>query len=370
MRRPQPAISLSARSSASTSAPVSRYSARRLGSPKSGWNEPSKPPMKPFVPATPTSTPAHSPIHAAPSSTSTSPSRSTPTNSLWRLTCQSWLPSTATTGRSVSRRQETNSSASSGSPCVVRSPAMSTTSAWPFSPANDAATASPLCRSTWMSPAAATRTHGPSLMTPRGLPRPSSGETSGAMAEHSPQLDELLDTLKKCAAALRDAGVPFMVGGGVAAWARGGPESIHDLDLIVKPDDAETALATLEGTGLRTEHPPEGWLLKAWDGNVLIDLIYKPQGMAVDDDALARAEILNVKAMEVPVMPIADVMTSKLMALNERWLDYDQLLQMARACREQVDWEDVRRRTCESPFARAFFEIVDGLGITETERVG
>ena len=184
------------------------------------------------------------------------------------------------------------------------------------------------------------------------------------MAEHSPQLDEILDTLKKCAAALRDAGIPFMVGGGIAAWARGGPESVKDLDLVVKPSDAETALATLEGAGLRGEHPPEGWLLKAWDGDVLVDLIFQPQGMTVDEDAFSRAEILNVKAMEVPVMPIIDVMASKLMALNERWLDYDQLLQIARACREQVDWDEVRSRTAGSPFARAFFEIVDGLGIT------
>jgi len=184
------------------------------------------------------------------------------------------------------------------------------------------------------------------------------------MAEHSPQLDEILDTLKKCAAALRDAGIPFMVGGGIAAWARGGPESVKDLDLIIKPSDAETALATLERAGLRGEHPPEGWLLKAWDGDVLVDLIFKPQAIEVDDDAFARAEPLNVKAMEVPVMPIADVMCSKLLALNERWLDYDQLLQMARACREQIDWQEVRSRTAQSPFARAFFEIVDGLGIT------
>jgi hypothetical protein len=184
------------------------------------------------------------------------------------------------------------------------------------------------------------------------------------MAEHSPELDEILDTLKKCAAALRDAGIPFMVGGGIAAWARGGPESVKDLDLIIKPSDAETALATLERAGLRGERPPEGWLLKAWDGDVLVDLIFSPRGIDVDDAAVARAEPLNVKAMEVPVMPIADVMCSKLLALNERWLDYDQLLQMARACREQVDWGEVRRRTAESPFARAFFEIVDGLGIT------
>jgi hypothetical protein len=63
-------------------------------------------------------------------------------------------------------------------------------------------------------------------------------------------------------------------------------------------------------------------------------------------------------------MPIADVLVSKLLALNERWLDYDQLLQMGRATREQIDWDEVRRRTAESPFARAFFEIVDGLGIS------
>jgi hypothetical protein len=182
-------------------------------------------------------------------------------------------------------------------------------------------------------------------------------------------LDDILDTLKKCAAALNDANVRFAVGGGVAAWARGGPESIHDLDLVVKPEDAERALETLAGLGMRTERPPEGWLLKAWDGDVLVDVIFAPRGMDVDDEVLGRAEILNVKAMEVPVMPIADVMSSKLLALNERWLDYDQLLQIARACREQVDWDDVRERTAESPFARAFFEIVDGLGITGDARV-
>src|SRR2546423_5110448 len=163
-----------------------------------------------------------------------------------------------------------------------------------------------------MSPAAATRTQGPSL-TARGCPADRSGKRGGAMAEHSPQLDEILDTLKKCAAALRDTGIAFMVGGGVAAWARGGPESIHDLDLIVKPDDSDRALEALADAGLRTERPPEGWLLKAWDGDVLVDVIFSPQGMAVNDEALARAEILNVKAMEVPVMPIADVMSSKLM---------------------------------------------------------
>jgi len=184
------------------------------------------------------------------------------------------------------------------------------------------------------------------------------------MAEPSPELDEVLDTLKKCAAALRDRGIPYMLGGGVAAWARGGPESVKDVDLMVKPAEAEAALSALEAIGLRPERPPEGWLLKAWDGEVLVDLIFQPRGMEIDDAALERAELINVKSQEMPVMALEDVISTKLLALNEHWLDYDQLLHIARACREQIDWEQIRARTAESPFARAFFEIVDGLGIT------
>jgi hypothetical protein len=187
------------------------------------------------------------------------------------------------------------------------------------------------------------------------------------MAEHSPELEEVLDTLKRCAAALRDANIPYMLGGGVAAWARGGPESVHDVDIMVKPAEAEAALSALERLGLKSERPPEGWLLKAWDGNVLVDLIFQPRGMEIDDNALARAELMNVKSQEMPVMALEDVIATKLLALSERWLDYDQLLHIARACREQIDWEEIRARTEESPFARAFFVIVDGLGITDHE---
>src|SRR5215211_1864199 len=46
-------------------------------------------------------------------------------------------------------------------------------------------------------------------------------------------------TLKKSAAALERRGVPFLLGGGLACWARGGPESSHDLDLMVRRQDAE-----------------------------------------------------------------------------------------------------------------------------------
>jgi hypothetical protein len=171
--------------------------------------------------------------------------------------------------------------------------------------------------------------------------------------------------LKRAAAALREADVPFLLGGSLASWARGGPETRHDLDLIIKPEDAEKALQALQEAGMRPERPPEEWLLKAWDGDTLVDLIYCPKGLPVDDDLIARGEELSVLGMDIRVMALEDVMATKLMALTEHSLRYESLLQIARALREQIDWPAVRARTEDSPFARAFFVLLEGLGIVE-----
>jgi hypothetical protein len=183
--------------------------------------------------------------------------------------------------------------------------------------------------------------------------------------------DSMLETLKKGAAALRDAGVPFALGGGLAAWVRGGPESGHDLDFMVKPDDADEALAVLEATGMRVERPPEPWLYKAWDENhVMVDLIFEPVGLPITDETLERADHIEVEAVGMRVLSLEDVLVTKLLALDEQNLNYQGLLQMARPVREQVDWSDVRERTRESPYAAAFFALVEGLGVIESPSSG
>jgi Uncharacterised nucleotidyltransferase len=174
---------------------------------------------------------------------------------------------------------------------------------------------------------------------------------------------EIEHALKRAAAALNDAEVPFLLGGSLASWARGGPETRHDLDLMIKPDDVERALAALADAGMRAERPPEQWLVKAWDGDTLVDLIYCPKGLPMDDDVIARGEELSVLGMEIRVMALEDVMATKLMALTEHSLRYEGLLQTARALREQIDWMAVRDRTRSSPFARAFFTLLEGLEI-------
>jgi hypothetical protein len=115
---------------------------------------------------------------------------------------------------------------------------------------------------------------------------------------------------------------------------------------------------------MRAERPPEDWLFKAWDGPILVDLIFRPAGMVVDDEHFARATPLEVSALTVPVASIDDVLVTRLLALREQDLDYRPLLEIARALREQIDWTEVAERTRPSPFARAFFTMVDGLGVS------
>jgi hypothetical protein len=183
--------------------------------------------------------------------------------------------------------------------------------------------------------------------------------------KQSPGFDELVEAMKVAAATLRDAGIPFLLGGGLAGWARGGPPTEHDVDFFVREEDAERALEALVEAGMRPERPPEGWLLKAYHEGTLIDLIFHPSGGPIGDEHFARAEELEVAAQHVAVASLGDVMTTKLLSLTEQDPDFASVLEFARSLREQIDWDFVREQTADAPFARAFFTLTEELGVVE-----
>ncbi len=179
------------------------------------------------------------------------------------------------------------------------------------------------------------------------------------------EIDELVPAMKRAAAALRTAEVPFMLGGGLAAWARGGPPSGHDVDFFVREADAERSLDALVAAGFEAERPPEEWLLKAYDGDVLVDLIFRPAGGAIEPAHFERAGEMEVMGQTLLVASVDDVLVTKLMALTEQEPDFQAVLALARALREQIDWSYVREQSSPSPFGRAFFTLVEGLGIVD-----
>src|ERR671916_221094 len=183
------------------------------------------------------------------------------------------------------------------------------------------------------------------------------------MSSDEQPFSDIEATLKKAAAALRGAGVPFLLGGSLASWARGGPETRHDLDLMIKREDVERAVAALTEAGMRAEDPPEEWLAEALGGGLLVDLIFSPKGLPIDDEVIARGDEMAVLSMQMRVMAIEDVLITKLMAIDEHHIRFEGLLPIARALREQIDWAHVRAATASSPFARAFFVLLEGLDI-------
>jgi hypothetical protein len=177
------------------------------------------------------------------------------------------------------------------------------------------------------------------------------------------ETEQIAATLKRAAAALREAEVPFALAGSVACWARGGPHPSNDLDFAVAETDGGRALEALEAIGMRGERPPEGWLLKAYDGDVMVDLIWDFEALGEGSGVIARAEELSVEGVPMLVMDLEDVFVSRLCAMTEHHLDMANPLAAARALREQVDWDEVRARTSCSPYAIGFMAMLEALGV-------
>jgi hypothetical protein len=179
------------------------------------------------------------------------------------------------------------------------------------------------------------------------------------------KFSDLLTAMKRAAAALRDHELEFALAGGLAVYARGGPETDHDVDFLIRKSDADRALEVLENEGFHCERPPEGWLYKVYDDNSsLIDLIFAPNNTPETvGEILARADELEVFAITMKVMSVTDVLASKLLAMKEHVVDYESALAIARACREQIDWDILRQRTGNHPFAKAFFTLAEELDL-------
>ncbi|GAB3866911.1 nucleotidyltransferase family protein [Nocardioides maradonensis] len=171
------------------------------------------------------------------------------------------------------------------------------------------------------------------------------------------------ETLKSAATTLKRAEIPFALAGGYAAWARGGPESTHDVDFVVQPDDSASALAALAASGHELVDAPEDWLAKVRRDGVTVDVIHRLTMGDVDEGLLSRSDEVSVDSVMMPVLSATDLLLSRLLALSDHSCDLSAPLAWARSLREQIDWESVSRKVGDNPFGQAFLGLVEALGI-------
>ena len=125
-----------------------------------------------------------------------------------------------------------------------------------------------------------------------------SASTTAASRDFPPDSDDqpLRVAMKKVATALKGANVPFALSGGYASWARGGPEPVHDVDFVLLADDVPHALQVLDAAGLRVVEPPEDWLVKVYDGDALVDLIFRrPSGRSPASSSTRRTRYVSTR---------------------------------------------------------------------------
>jgi len=178
------------------------------------------------------------------------------------------------------------------------------------------------------------------------------------------RVDEgLVTTLKRVASVLKQAEVPFALGGSFAVYAHGGHSSDHDVDFVIREQDKARALEELSAVGFEVEQPPEDWLVKVFDEGRMVDLIYRPVESPVTDATLRDTVMRPVEAINMPVLSATQLMVHKLLSYTQHHCDFATGLPVARSLREQIDWDRVRDQTAKSPYAEAFLVLLDRLDV-------
>lgn len=146
---------------------------------------------------------------------------------------------------------------------------------------------------------------------------------------------------------LREAGIPFVVGGAYAyAHYTGIHRDTKDLDLFLRKDDADRAIALFEANGWRTEHNTHGWLHKAFWDDFLIDLIFSAgNGIARVDDAWVEHGVEgSVLGQRCLISPAEEIIWSKAFVLERERYDGAELNHLLLIMGPRLDWQRILER--------------------------
>ncbi len=147
--------------------------------------------------------------------------------------------------------------------------------------------------------------------------------------------------------ALKEDGVPFLVGGAIALAAYCGiRRNTKDLDLFVCERDAPRVLEVLTRVGFRTEAVFPHWLSKAHADEHFIDVIFNSGNgeVRVDGEWFDSALPADVFGVPVTVCPAEETIWSKAFVMERERFDGADVAHLVLACGPTLDWLRLLRR--------------------------
>lgn len=166
---------------------------------------------------------------------------------------------------------------------------------------------------------------------------------------HGADHDNFAPVLKDAVEALHADRVPFALIGGIAVSSFGRPRWTHDIDVLIRPHDADRALNVLKERGFETERTDPTWLFKAFRDGVMVDLIfYCTGGFYLEPEMLERTVWRDHFGFRMPLLGPEDLLLLKAAVHDEggprHW--HDALGILGRA---ELDWDYLLRRAQRAP---------------------
>ena len=147
--------------------------------------------------------------------------------------------------------------------------------------------------------------------------------------------------------ALHGAGVEFLIGGAHALAPHTGIfRDTKDLDVFLRKEDCEYALAVLDAAGFAGELTFPHWLAKAYVGDRYIDLIFSAGNgvAAVDDLWFTHATPGSVLGIPVWLCPPEEMIWSKAFIMERERYDGADVAHLIQACGRDLDWRRLLAR--------------------------
>jgi hypothetical protein len=153
---------------------------------------------------------------------------------------------------------------------------------------------------------------------------------------------------------VRDAGVPFLLGGGFAlATFTGRWRDTKDIDFYILPRHRQTVIDALTKAGFKDYYPrlryDRGWIYRSIKSDVIVDIIWSMANRRarVDELWFKRSSPISIRGESLNVLPLEEFLWCKLYILQRDHCDWTDILNLLYAAGPRIDWHHLIERVEE-----------------------